>query len=494
MANRKLFVPQFNPGMSPVKPGPAFQNMNLSKNVRAADAMFEVIQPGYKQKAMSAAQQAASAKINNLVNKTSTPGPANGTGGSLVFTGSKPNPQNATYALSPAPNPKPISLNSGIKPNTFVNDYMTPMEGLCSPLHVTGVTLQIPTAVNNPLNTYFDRVICFDVQTRAQANVGFGVDIGVALSSVNLITTFNATIYALQVYFFYSSILSYESNSKNKNAGMIALRQKIDSQTMSDLVQLGKKLEDTPCPPRVVQWVRYMMGNFLSGNTQGSPLLKLTPSSNCLFGTITTTFPAQALAGISATIPTNANVLMRRCLPTWRIGKLYDCPTVPTFDKNFLSIFANLPNVNRQAATLYYNNSVLNNYTAVPYCSYSNNLDGLAFAMSTAFDSAASIVYPGLAVATPVNATYVDNRYSYYTVGATTSWYAPHLYPFLAFSRPDTTAWIATTPYTLHSSASDKCQNVTGQALMQSAQSTVDYLFDTSSVKIKSNIAQYSSN
>lgn len=410
-----------------------------------------------------------------------------------VFSG-KANPvSNTSYALSSAPNPKPISLNSGIEPNTFVNDYMTPIEGMCSPLHMTNVILGIPQAAGNTLSSYFTNTICFDIQTRAQEAVGFSLDITNTLSAANLVTAFTAVINALQCYFYYSSILSYESDSRNKNSGMIALRAKVDAVTLSDYRQLGRRLEDTPCPPRLLQWIRYMSGNFLSSNTQGAPLIKTCPNPNYYYGTApATSYPLQALNALNTTTNTAVFALLRRCVPNWRIGKLFDVPSSPLYDKNFLTIFANLPSANRASGSLVVGNSVTNTTTAVPYNCFNNNLDGLAFAMGGAWDSVNTCWYPGLVNLAAVNVTYTDNRYSFYTVSGITQFYPVSGYALLGLSRQETVTNVLAISYTPHLFGSDKCQNVTGAALLQSGQTSLDYLFDTSSIQTKKIPMQYS--
>lgn len=431
---------------------------------------------------------------------TSNPKMENGpnlTSALTIFKGNKAASTNTTYALSAAPSPRPIAINSGIKPNTYVNDYMVPMEGLCSPLHMTGAILSLPSNPTNPLYSYLVNTIFFDVQTRCQANVGFGVDITTILTTSNLLTAFNAVITGLQTYFYYSSILTYESDSRNRNSGMTYLRQQIDTTMYADVVQLGKRLEDTPIPPRIVEWVRYMCGNFYSSNTQGSPIIKIffnntqhTPSA------LSPTLAASALTALST--PTNVAVfsLIRRCIPQWRTGKLYDCPIIPTFDKNFLTIFANLINVNRASGLNVFSNTVATTSVAANYNTYTNNLDGLAFSMGHTYDTALSQNLPGFIQTTTVNAGFPDNRYSYYTVGGVTKFYPVQTLPFLAASRQESTVNFGTTSYTPHLFGTDRCQAVTGNALIQSGQSSLDFLFETVTSKRKgpmNNIIQFSS-
>lgn len=462
--------------------------------IKQVDRIADGLKPGYKSEFQNAVKNRIS-QINSGNNNnngmpklagTSMP-PSQSTNNNAnkmpkVFTGKLMS--NDSYALSKAPNPRMISLKTGIQPNTFSNDYMTPVENGCSPLHMSGTYIQIPTAANNPLSSYFTNTICFDIQTRAQTNVGFGVDISSALSLTNMVTAFNDAIFALQVYFYYSSILSYESNSNNKNAGMIALRAGITSTILSDLSQLGKRLEDTPMPPRVVQWMRYMSGNFLSSNSQGSPMIKLFFDPQCVFGTSPAiSFPQQALTRLSSENNNKVFTLLRRCIKEWRIGTLYDIPVYPMYDKDFLTIFANLPNSNLASGTTFTGNAVPDNITAIPYNSYNNDLDGLAFAMGSVYNTGSSMLIPGLAGYTFTSTTYKDTRYSYYNVAGVKQFYPSYLYPFLGASRQDTVTCLGTTNTTPHLFGTDKCQNVTGAALLQSAQNTLDFLFETKMIK-----------
>lgn len=496
--NRKLFAPS----LAIHKSKGAFKQ--ASQAAAAAKQVYDMLPPEHKAYFQDAALSKG-AKIMDYFGDGSNFGTSNRQSVNPNYKKANPstnlsvfkdspviNEGNVNYAISKAPNPKGIKLNSGIKPNAFSNDYMTPMENSCSPLHMTAIQLKVPTAANNPLSSYFTNTICFDIQTRAQANVGFGLDIANKLSATQMTTAFNAAINALQIYFYYSSILSYESNSKNKNSGMIYLRSLIDSQTLSDLTQLGRRLEDVAIPKRVVEWVRYMNGNFLSADTQGAPIIKTTyHPSMCKTGVITPTFPAQALAALSTDNCTTVFSLLRNSIPHWRIGVLYDCNPLPTFDKNFLSIFANLETSNFQAAALSFSNIVSTNTSSVPYNSYSNNLDGLAYAMGGIWNSTANCAIPGIADVVVSDTTNRDSRMSYYTVSGVRSMYNVYAYNFLALSRQETNTYLGTTIHTPHLFGTDKLQNVTGEALLQSGQNTLDYLFNIGSIPISGKLSHF---
>jgi hypothetical protein len=401
-------------------------------------------------------------------------------GEDCIFPGVKSPTGNFAYALSGAPEPKKVVLNSGVSPDTFVSDYMPPIENVCSPLHISQITLAVPTSVSNPMSSYFINNVAFNIQSKAQQTSTFLLDVSssTGFTAANIVAAINDGIYALSVYFYYSSILSYDSDSKNKNSGMDYLRALVDAQTLSDYKQLGKRLEDTPLPPKLVEWVRYMSSNFKSGDNAGSAIIKTAFTPNAITGTRpSVTWPSVALTNLSRNNNLAVWTLMRKALPKWRIGKLYDVPVKPLFDKQFLTIFANLPNVQRASGANVSSGVVANLNTAISYNSYSNHLDGLSFAMSSVHNGTEFV--PGLCNVNTVNPTYTDNRYSFYSVAGVQGFYPVHQYPFLGVSRNETFTQLATAAYVPHLSGSDKCQNVTGAALCNSAQEVLDFMFET---------------
>lgn len=413
-----------------------------------------------------------------------------------VFSGrinkgnSEQNVMNSSYALSKAPNPKPVYLNSGIVPNTYANEYMTPKENLCAPLHMSICNLNISSTPGNVIREYFLSNTAFDIQTRAQANVNFSVDVTSTLSASSLNTAFNAGIRALHVYYFYASILSYESDPRNKNPGMIALRALITPQLMSDLTSLGRRLEDTPLPPRLVQWVRYMNMNFLSGDSQGAPLLKIGCDPLCYSAPASPSLAALALTDLITWTPTFS--LLRRAIPQWRIGKLYDVPVTPVFDKNFLTIFANAPAVFYSGS--YYNYpSVASADTAINYNSFNNRLDGAAYAMCCINDG--SSWTPGFL--TPMALTTRHSRISYYAVSGVAGFYSSFAQNYLAVSRPESYQSPATlpgSPLTIHLPGADKCQGVTVNSVGQTAINFLDFLVDVDSIPVNGKLNSFNRN
>lgn len=419
-----------------------------------------------------------------------------------VFKGVKSLPassvMNASYGLSKAPNPRKVKLNSGIMPNTYANDFMVATQNLCAPMHLSGCRLQIPTVTTTSLYQYFTNVILFDIQTRAQANVGFGLDVtsSGAFSAANLLGAFNALITALHVYYYYSSILSYESDPRNKNEGMIALRQGITPQILSDLAQLQNRLSDTPCPPRIVQWIKYMNGNYLSGNSQGAPIIKLIFDPTAAYTYPATSYVASVTAALNSSANVNTFALIRRAIPQWRIGTLTDVPTLPVYDQNFCTIFANLPSSQTLASSYSPAKQVSTTSQAVSYNSFSNKLDGVAYAMCSVYNTTSGYFEPGLVASqnTTTSAVTADSRISWYTDGTTKAWYPSSGSTFLTSSRAETSQFFTgTTEVNVHLSGAEKCQSVSSLSLTQTAQNALDFLFEIDSIPVRGNLSSFNS-
>lgn len=427
-----------------------------------------------------------------------------------VFKSSKGNTsQGSSYALSNAPNPRKVKLNSGIIPNVFARDFMSSVENSCAPMHCTCVTLQLPTVTANPLSSYITNSIIFDIQTLAQSNVGYDVGTGSSFTASNILSALNATIAALQCYYWYSSILSYESDTRNKNEAMESLRLNISSQQFNLVVQLGRRLQNTPCPPRILQWVKWMSSNYYSGDNQGSALIKICPQLTLVNGgdSVNITYLTNTINNLYNTSNNNVYSIMRNAIPQWRINTLYDVTPVPNFDKNFLTVFSNLPfGIWNGAAIVNYpkdkTGAVVTDLSdPIFYNSFDNKLDGVAFAMTSTFVTSTSCYVPGLVVPNAVGnsaAPFSSSRISWAMQGGVPGWYNSDGNTFLLASRLDTIQIpVTTAPNTVitpHLYGADKCENVNGSSLVQSAENSLDYLFNLQSIPRKGKISGLNKN
>lgn len=428
--------------------------------------------------------------VDKTVNRTNTPSrsaptPPRGGGGRMRRSESL----GIGYGLSTAPNPAPVNLNTGIKPNTYTSDFIDTDENMCSPLHITAAQMVFPTDALQNLATYIQDIAIFDMQTSAQANVSFNLNISTIFTTANISNALNNIFFALQIHYWYQSIITYHSSADNKNEGMIYLRRQISATDIENLNILKLRLQGTPIPPNLLQFVRYMGSNWFSGDTQGSPILKIAPQPILSTG-LNNTAIVNAINSLSTTINDEVFSLMRRSIPSWKNPDLSDVPLHPVFDKNFLTIWTNLPfklwNSTTTAAIQY--PQVATKDETISYNNYTNNLDGLAYCMLGFQDTTApTLTYPGLVVPSSNGSlSGGSTRRSYYEVSGAKSLYDANIYPFLTRARSETYYVSDTATFTVghsHNFGTDKCQGVSANTVKETAFKAVDYLFSLSTIK-----------
>lgn len=384
------------------------------------------------------------------------------------------------YALSKAPNPSITKLDSGIVPNLYTSDYLDAKEGHCSPLHISCVKMVIPTSASQKVYDYFLKVIAFDIQTKAQSNIGFNLKVDTEFTAASILTALNSVMSALQIYFYHMSVISYHSEFQNKNEGMINLRSSITGLMIEDLTLLGRRLADTPVPPRLYELIRYLSNTYYSGDNQGSALLKMCPfpaTANMVSGQAI----KDAFTDLSSTQNNLIYSLLRRAVPQWKPEVLFDVNPIPPYDSNYLTIFANLPqstsigalqNVPTAAAT----------DTVIAYNTFTNTLDGVAYALTSV--AVSNDWQPGLMTAVNT-AGFENNRRSFYEVSSVKGWYNSIDYTFITRSRPETYILneAKTAVLSLHLVGADKCLGVSSDTIRETALKVLDYLMSLDTIK-----------
>lgn len=412
--------------------------------------------------------------VKNRMNKYSNP---SGRGSSNHSSG---------YALTDSPQPKEIRLDTGIQPNTYVADQMEAVYQQCSPLHMTCVQISIPQTAGSQLyTTLIDQV--FHLQTAAQSNVGFALNVATDFAQDRILVAMNALVYSLQIYFYYKSIISYFSNPANNNRGMITLRRNLTPQLLEDLTLLERRLLDTPIPPNLLEYMRYLSGTYYSGNTAGAPLIKICPIAPNISGVDLTT-PSTALAQLS--VPNNNTVftLLRRAVPQWLPSVLYDVPPEPFYDDNFKTIFANLPSASFYNGVTNYFPTVSTAATPIQYNSFTEVLDGAAFCLVNFNITGTPGWQPGLISPLGTGLTRAtSSRISYYVDSSNLNngFYGSDLDPYLTRSRPDTYQVndAANAYYAIHLPGAQICQIVSSNTVRETSINVIEYLFSLGSVK-----------
>lgn len=412
---------------------------------------------------------------------------SNGSGGGSSNNSSNSSSGGTSYGMSNNPQPQSIELRSGIVPNLYVSDYMDPVENICSPLHLSSSLFRIPDTSANKLYKYFTDLIAFDIQTKAQANVGFNLNVTFDFSASNLLTAFNSLIYALQIYYYYASIITYHSNPSNKNAGMIYIRSKITPDEMESLSKLSRRLRDTPCPPNVMNLIRFLAGNFLSGDNPGSTMIKIVPAMVTEDGVYGDNEIEAALAGLSTTANSAVFSLLRRAVPQWIPSTLPDVPDVPVVSRQFETIFANLPFVTTSATGL---KSpwpfVVSLDQTIQYNSYANDLDGLAFALTSVYyltDYQPSLMVPPNMIGYESG---LDTRLSFADIGGVTKFWGSRSSAFLVRSRNETYINNGTSGTALganaHLPGANNCKGVSSNTIEETSMLALDYLMSLNTI------------
>lgn len=348
---------------------------------------------------------------------------------------------------------------------------------------MTSALLSLPNYV--PLQTYFDRNTAFDIQTKAQANIGFNLNITTAFTEVKIREAINTALQALQIYYFHMSIDTYHSSPSNRNEGLIEIRRQFTPGILEALSLLGRRLADTPMPPKLFEFVRYLNGNYFSGINQGSPIIKICPLP---FNQTTGTFLDEAaITNVNNALQTYNEVytLLRRSVDHWRPKVLMDVPVNPAYDGNFTTLFANLPfSVTPAIATFTKYPKVANEDENISYNSFVNELDGAIYACTSVSLDGANYT-PGLMVPVGSGTTFGNSRYSYYEVGGAKKFYPSRNVPFINLARSESYTFneAGTGFLTPHIFGTDKVQGVNATTIRETAQETIDYLMSLDTIR-----------
>jgi hypothetical protein len=432
--------------------------------------------------------------VNDIFSKAKSSGGGSNSGGNSSGGGGKP----TTYGLSNAPDPLIVDLSTGVKPQAYTNDFMEAIENKCSPMHMTGAMFRFPDYAGARLRDYFLRIIASDMQVKAQANVSFNLNISDRFTSENILTAMNTLTLAIQYYLYNQSIITYASDPRNKNEAMLYLREKITPEILEAQYLLGRLLADLPIPPNLLELLRYLSANFFSGVNQGSSIIKIYPQVYSAAQPDSIVVSEVLLTNVTSALSTNINKelfsLMRRAIPQWIPGWLKDVPTTCVYDQDFLTIFANLPFAVTDAIGGFVQHPrVATESEEIPYNSFTNELDGTAFSLTSCYltTDAENYPRPGLMQPVPASGSETGNtRLSFYQVGDKTGFYVSKNYPFLTRSRMDTYQVNDAMDdiITPHLYGCDRVLGVSINSLRVTSQETVDYLMSLSTiVKMTSN-------
>lgn len=408
-------------------------------------------------------------------------------------------PDNVNYRggearISFNPSPVRMDIDTGIKPDTYVSDWNSGA-ATWSPLHLTCALMQIPDS-GDKVSSFFDKIITFILANSIQGSVPFLADpTGTILTKSNLRTCLNLVMEALQIYYFYNSILTYTESPANRNDGMFYLRSKITQTDLNNLLSLKRILQGTPIPPNLNDICFWLNQTFSqSEDTPNSALIKVSPVGV----TSDTIIPDSSRLSVLITDLSSATnrstfTLISRACPTWMYSEIPDVCEVPVYDPNFKTMWSNLPSMTYNMSTYYYRPSVTSNDGVIQYTTCTNNLDGGVFALTGAYNSVDSKWYPSLMTPLPTTKTsdgYISNRWSYYSSSLINPYQASGG-PGLAISRGETVTLnsnITGIAFSTLPHGNQLCEGVSVNTITQSAYQMLEWMLSLNTIgRIKDN-------
>ncbi len=330
---------------------------------------------------------------------------------------------------------------------------------------------------------------------KTQSAISFSIPNGFTYSTIY--AAFNALIQALQVYWFFNSIIQYNSDPANSNQGMRYLRQCMTANDINSYVLLREAIARMPCPPNLKQFVFYLNQTYCSGDIPGCSLIKISPVE--FFNNNGNICPAtSSIDAATKKLYDYApvwNILSRAC-PNWISPSVWNTCIVPAYDQEFLTIFANLPYTGIKAGENGYsfNGPKVQSFTQdINYFSYTNELDGGAFSLTSIIyeniDTSTEKLMPGFMIPQPstIATDITSNRFSFVSGLGITGGFAD------VFSSDSKSYLNRGETYCINGilnlnnnelkPGSQLCFGVNTQTVGQTCAKLLRFLFDTSSIK-----------
>lgn len=169
------------------------------------------------------------------------------------------------------------------------------------------------------------------------------------LNSEHVYNFLRITSYALSVYFFAASIVAHKLIPTNRNQGMTALYDAFTAEDLNRLNTLKLTLESTPIPPRVVEFMFHLYGNYKQSHLPGSPLVKLCPIE--FENSVDQDFTTFKSGAISDAITMTKSDKFRDFLQLYTQAYTFDGTVIPGYtglplvDMDFNSLIANYPHI-----------------------------------------------------------------------------------------------------------------------------------------------------
>lgn len=303
----------------------------------------------------------------------------NGSGGSGGSGNNYHSSGSAQNSLQFKGNPLELKLDTGIINRVWTSNVLSPSDEF-TPMHMTSIKLSFQQLVEDGnVRNYFNKAFYTKLLNVAQSKVNFSVASLDAFSDVNIMKYVDALINGLNVYFFYISIICFFENPMNNNYAMTDLRNRITPEIMNELTILQRQLTAYPIPPKLMNFLYYLNGNFKANHLDGSAIIK--------FDTVTFTDEEVKKATSSLKDMEKTASLLSRIFPEWLAQDLPTYPGTCFHDYMFNTIWTNAPYEQTTNVGTVYGPFIINSDDrSIAYQTYTSELDGAAFALTSIHD------------------------------------------------------------------------------------------------------------
>lgn len=281
-----------------------------------------------------------------------------------------------------------LTFETGIRAGTVVNTHDVGDTAKFSPASMmSGCLLACKdqgTLVDNQLNSSLYHQYLRACQILVSYRVSDRFD------AARFFAYFNAVTRALQVYYQVDAILAYtDNNGSNLNEGIYDLRKKLSAENLSKHRELEIALGGLVCPPRLLNFIRYMYQNFVFSQEDNAPIFRLgylgSFRENSEFDL--SYYQDQVIEGLRNTlILGDIPSILAVAFPAWTMGILPPSSKDPIYDLGFQTFWHNSEVsfcFTRNDVGVSYTKDVFQESTQYTYYMFANEIDGIYYAMSS---------------------------------------------------------------------------------------------------------------
>ncbi|APG78173.1 hypothetical protein [Beihai picobirnavirus 7] len=328
-------------------------------------------------------------------------GSGGGGGGSKSTNLNNPNGGYSYTMMCNKPVSQKIEISTGVRSGLIVNPGEPNNDSDFSSLYIMSGNLLKKDSVDTSFRRHIETTIWPMVNQAVQYNLNF--------EYILSLTDFNNWFYdmtkALEVYYALDSVITYGEKVENNNPGSRYLREKITGPIRLKFNELRNILNNQAIPPRLIQLVRYMYQYYKFSELPGSPLYRLSPGfifcndanvgDDAYIHALNTAMLDKLITNLTSHSDVHNKIY--KAMPEWHVSGKCLPPSCDTayYDPSFRTFWFN-------SCTSYQVGNVVK-YTRkgdgssnFRYWLYTNNFDGLFFALGSFNKTTEEGTRPGL--------------------------------------------------------------------------------------------------